>query len=74
MSALQSITLPFYTCETANSFTYAGANLYPFKAANYYPVGITGLPNYAKNALQYWPPNSFYPTRNPYRSTISILI
>lgn len=72
MSALQSVTLPFYTCETANSFTYSNALLYPFPGplSNYYPVGIVGTPNYAKTAVQYWPYNSFYPTRNPYRSSV----
>jgi len=76
MSAIQSITLPFYTCQTANSFSYACANLYPFPSnrSTYYPVGIIGTPNYAKTALQYWPYNSFTPTRDPYRGPLSRLI
>jgi hypothetical protein len=64
------IALPFYNVQTANSFTYAAANLNPLRPRNtYYPVGITGLPNYAKTALQYNPRFTFYPTFNPYPQT-----
>ena len=66
-----TFALPFYNVQTANSFTYAAANLNPIKFNNtYYPVGITGIPNYAKTALQYYPSFSFYPTFNPYPSNV----